>query len=435
MLEIGVIADDLTGGNATGALLAAKGLRVASCFNLDDLDQDFSESYDALVVSTDSRLIPKDEAKARVLGVTGKIMRFSPRFYSKRIDSTLRGNLGAEIEGALEALGPQALAVVAPSFPSSGRHAVGGVVIVRGAPLQQTEVSRDPTNPVTTSSYMEVLKQQTALPLGRVDIETVLAGAEAVRLAIDEHYRQGRRIVAADACSDADIACIAQALKGLDCPLVAVDPGPFTAALAEALGTVRKGDQPAVLLVLGSAVELARKQLDVLRATQPCALVKVDCRKLAAQDSRRDEEIADAARRLNLALRDHSILVLCTVAEASDVCSLDELAGLCGLEKHQVSERINSGLSEAAALVLTGNKDRIKGLYTSGGEVTLSVVKRLGAVGFAIRDVVLPLATYGRLIKGDCEGLAIVTKGGLVGDGQSLTQCVNYLRSKASTID
>jgi uncharacterized protein YgbK (DUF1537 family) len=432
MLEIGIIADDLTGGNATGALLAGKGLRVASCFDLDGLDTAFFAKYDALVVSTDSRLLPQAEAKARVFAVATKIKAFGPRLYAKRIDSTLRGNLGAEIEGALEALGPDALAVVVPSFPSSGRHAVGGLVIVGGIPLQQTEVSRDPANPVSTSCYMEVLGLQTAMPVGRVDLRTVLAGPEATSQAIKALYDQGCRIVAADACSNADITCIAKALGDMPCPLVAVDPGPFTAALAEALGAGRRKEEPAVLLVIGSAVDLARQQIEVLRGNQPSVLVKADCRRLAGADAAREAEIASAAARLIEAADITSVLIVCTVEEADDVCSLDELALENGIEKHEASQRINAGLSEIAARVLARKKGRIKGLYTSGGEVTLAVVQRLRAIGFAIRDVVLPLATYGRLIQGDCDDLAIVTKGGLVGDGQSLVHCVNYLRGKIS---
>jgi uncharacterized protein YgbK (DUF1537 family) len=100
---------------------------------------------------------------------------------------------------------------------------------------------------------------------------------------------------------------------------------------------------------------------------------------------------------------------------------------------HEVSARINSGLAEVSAALLGAPDSRIGGLYTSGGEVTLAVARRLGAVGFSVRDEVLPLAVYGRLVQGTCHDLPIVTKGGFVGDTRSLVDCVRYLKTKIST--
>lgn len=76
---------------------------------------------------------------------------------------------------------------------------------------------------------------------------------------------------------------------------------------------------------------------------------------------------------------------------------------------------------------------RLGGLYTSGGEVTVAVARRLRASGFSVRGEVLPLAVYGRLIGGEYPDFPMVTKGGFVGDSESIVQCVNYLFTKIST--
>lgn len=57
MPRIGVIADDLTGSNATGVLLAGQGLRVVTLTELAGSSVDL-DGFDAAVVNTDSRSIP-----------------------------------------------------------------------------------------------------------------------------------------------------------------------------------------------------------------------------------------------------------------------------------------------------------------------------------------------------------------------------------------
>lgn len=429
MIQVAIAADDLTGANAAGALLAAKGLRAATCLGLENWSEAFLASVDALSVSTDSRLIPADQAKQRVFDTVAAFARLKPRFVAKRIDTTLRGNLGAEIEGALAALGPEALAVVVPAFPATGRHAVGGYVLVDGVALEQTAVARDPATPVRHSRYVPVIAEQTALPIARVDLETVLSGPGATREAIRDQYDRGVRIVALDAVSDADVVCVAQALRGAPFPLLAVDPGPFTAALAEALGAGgRPARDPAVLCVIGSASELTCRQIEHLRSAHPSVLVRVDCRLLAGPDPERQAEIDRAVRLLSRAARDYSILGVCTVERPDHACALDQLADSLGVAVHEVSRRINAGLAAVAAQVLDRPEMRVGGLYTSGGEVTLAVTRRLKAAGFSVRRQVLPLAVFGRLLQGDHADLPIVTKGGLVGDNAALSVCVEFLK-------
>ena len=65
----------------------------------------------------------------------------------KKVDSTLRGPLAAEIEAALAASG-RTRAVVAPAFPATGRTTVGGVQHLDGVPVHATRFAHDPVSPV-----------------------------------------------------------------------------------------------------------------------------------------------------------------------------------------------------------------------------------------------------------------------------------------------
>jgi uncharacterized protein YgbK (DUF1537 family) len=137
LLEVLIIADDLTGAADCGAACAAHGL-------------------DAVVVLDDSGGIPHAEvvafdANTRAMtptlaaAETARIVREYPaRIVYKKIDSTLRGNVGVEVAAALEAyrsMGhPEAVAVVAPAFPAMGRTTKGGRMYAHGEAIENRDI-------------------------------------------------------------------------------------------------------------------------------------------------------------------------------------------------------------------------------------------------------------------------------------------------------
>ncbi len=440
-MDIAVIADDLTGANADGALLTAKGFPSATCLGLDVWDARDFAGYTAVSVSTDSRLLPPDDARKAVFTAGRLLAAEGPTLMAKRIDSTLRGNLGAEIEGALEALDAAgggdklpAVAVVVPSYPSSGRFAVGGYLIVHGVPLERSPIAKDAATPLEDSSVLRIIHRQTLLQTGHVPLETVLAGPEAIRERILELRREGCRIVACDAVTDEDIAAVAQALRQTDFPVLAVDPGPFTAELAAVRVTApREQFENRVFLAVGSATALTRTQMEALHLAHPCHIQLLNVREVLRGEASRAEEIARVFAELRAAPEEASVLGVCTALSEGDVFSFEGMARELGLPPADISAIVTGALSELAHKVLDCPDLRVGGLYTSGGEVTVAVIRGLGARGFSVRDQVIPLAVYGRLIQGACPDLPMVTKGGFVGDKGSLVQCVEYLFTKIST--
>ena len=93
------------------------------------------------MIPTESRAIDPREAYDRVKNALAVTRDDGVKLYAKRIDSTLRGNLGSETDAFLDLLGPDYIAVCVPCFPSSGRVLVGGYLLVNGVPLQKTEVA------------------------------------------------------------------------------------------------------------------------------------------------------------------------------------------------------------------------------------------------------------------------------------------------------
>ena len=442
MSKIIIVADDLTGANANGSLLAGKGFSAATCLDLKQWDAEYFSEFDAVTLNTDSRLLPQEQAKKKVYDGFSLLLKSTnmPQVLSKRIDSTLRGNMGAEIEAALKAVDDRklssepALAVVVPAFPASLRYAVGGYLVVNGMPLEQSPIAKDPIRPITTSRFVDIIAQQTALPIGYIPLDTVMQGADATRQAVEKLKKEGKRIITCDAVTDNDINVIAQALKDVTVPVVAIDPGPFTAAMADARipQKVRHELDDHALVVVGSITELIRRQMEALRLARKCAIIKADSR-LLVNPATKKQAVANVVSQVLAKIGTAEVYGVCTVERPEDVISLDDLAAEYSISNHEVSERINVGLAEIGEALLQHPELNIGGIYTSGGEVTVAMARQLGVSGFSVRDEVLPLAVYGRLIGGKYPNFPMITKGGFVGNEQAIVECINYLFTKIST--
>ena len=95
----------------------------------------------------------------------------------------------------------------------------------------------------------------------------------------------------------------------------------------------------------------------------------------------------------------------------------------------EVTGLINSGLAEITYRIFK-EEPSFRGLYTSGGDVTVSVCERFQTAGLSLADEVLPLAAYGQFLKGEFEGVHIITKGGSQGGSDAINRCITYLREK-----
>ena len=139
---IAVIADDLTGAADAGVQLVHAGYRTAVFFRATEV---LADDLDAVAFDTDSRAMPAGFAAKRVLEAARAASE--ARIVYKKLDSTLRGNVAAELAAALGGA-RRDRAVVAPAFPAAGRTTVGGTQLVHGVPVDETEMANDPDTPV-----------------------------------------------------------------------------------------------------------------------------------------------------------------------------------------------------------------------------------------------------------------------------------------------
>ncbi len=113
---------------------------------------------DVLVVNTESRFAEPQTAYEKVKYVLRFFSKLNIERIYKKIDSTLRGNIGAEIDALFDELNIEELPFCA-AFPRAGRTTVEGYHYVQGELVTRTEFARDPRNRVTEAHIPTLLKE------------------------------------------------------------------------------------------------------------------------------------------------------------------------------------------------------------------------------------------------------------------------------------
>jgi D-threonate/D-erythronate kinase len=382
---IAVIADDLTGAADAGVQLVRAGYRTAVVFHGEEAP---TADVDSMSFDTDSRTMPAGFAARRVVDVARAVR--GARVVYKKLDSTLRGNVAAELAAAFGASGREH-AIVAPAFAEAGRTTIRGTQLVHGVPVDETELREDPQTPVL-EAHVPTLLGDAFSSVGTLGVGD-LADPERVRLILEEN-----ECVVADAEHDSDLTALVRAVPnptrvlwagsaGLAHALGSVYPGPRAGDAGELRAPVRP-----VLVVVGSLNGVAREQV----------------RQLV-------EEFGDVS--VEVGRGD-------TVATARDALSQRTCAVIHTPErKDGTGEAVLGSLAEVVGRL---SEERLfGGMVLTGGATAVGVARRLGATGIELRGEVEAGVPVGALI--GPRPYPVVTKAGGFGGPDTLVGAVQEL--------
>lgn len=416
--ELGILADDLTGATDTGLQFAKSGRRTSVGLNWPAYP-----SCDVLVLDTDSRNQPAEVARRLVSGAARGLRRAGAQRFYKKIDSTGRGNLGAEIEASLEETGA-AMALISPAFPQLGRTVRDGRVLVRGVALDQSEFARDPLWPATTASLDAILRRQTTLQIGQLSLDDVRQGPTRVRASLRSLLADGRRLVIADAETGIDLRCLAEAVQTAGEQILPVG----SAGLAEWLvGTLPRPARPArvvhlsagpILVVAGTMNRIGVGQVARVLARGARIVVLDVAAALDDPEMAADEAAPDVAAHL----AEEPCVVLALRDPRASAPDLSAAARARDLELPEASARLMRSIARAteqgmdavapAALILTG------------GDTARVVCGELGTYALDVSREIAPGVPLCQLQGGRWDGLPVVTKAGGFGELETLARVV-----------
>jgi len=379
-VECILIADDLTGACDTGVQFVRRGL---SCrVEIKASDCSVSSKSDVLAFNTDSRSDGAEECRRKIEQVAIECRRLRPSLIFKKVDSTLRGNLGEEIASVLHAFKCEA-AIVAPALPEMGRRVRNGV-------LHWIDPSGSGQIDIPSLLAQQGICSERLARVSPAGFEPVNFAAE-----IDQHLIRGKQFVVVDCESQHDLDFMVRAGTALPRRVLWVGSAGLGASLADHMAKARSHQSvPAItdapmLFVIGSthpATSMQRKTL------------------LSATDAVELDPVAEAIGAARQALRGrHHLVVNVANGEHTELSLRQFFAGLEGL--------------------------RVAAMLLAGGDTGTLVCNAIGARSIDLRDEIVPGVPWGICSDGMFRGLPIVTKSGGFGDENALLRCAEFFVS------
>lgn len=426
-----LIADDLTGGADAGVQFAKRGLKTLLLpFHGEGFALCQADAAEVLVVNTITRSLTPTEAFAVLSDLMKQLSHTDFQIIYKKIDSTLRGNIGSEMDAILKQTNLP-LAFLAPSYPEQGRTLVGGIMLVNEKPLALTETGRDAASPVEESHVCKLLAAQTTMPIGTIDLTHVASGKAVLKRMVEEQRQAGRRIIIFDAVTRQDLATIAEVALSMEIVPLLVGSAGLAGEIARIRvpGTVTVnrnwGDSfRHIMIVGGSASTVTHEQLRRLEE-KGFPSFELTRKIVNGNGSMGTEDRLRLVRQLGSALSAGNVILRTfterwTDNEGGQLTIPRRIAGaMADVTCEALQEaRVNTG---DLALCLTG------------GDTALEVLNVLRADQMEIRGEIIEGIVIARLMGGLWNGLTIVTKAGAFGKEDALERVIETLVTSSST--
>lgn len=448
--QVCVLADDLTGAADTAQYFSDGALPVRIVLPGTNLDQ--SESREpVLVYDTESREETLAIAANRMKRAIQQMLTWNPsltRIY-KKVDSTLRGNIGAEIETTLLELGRE-LAILAPAFPAHGRTVVGGVLLVDGVPVDETAFAQDPRHPMATAAIAELVRQTTtSLDVHQMSLEALRKGPREVERLLSSMSIPA--VVIVDAKTTADLHILAAAVHNrtncLPCGSAGLAESlalywgssvaqPASASLSCDQNATPRSDQnadqnadqnpspsavlprcTAWMVLVGSAHPVSRAQLGVLNGNDFVTPVWVDPVSLAGPDRAKERRRVQS----ELALHRSPVVSMGFSTERPNLRSSNQdLAQDLG---EFAAGWVLSALAESTQTKTPRAKTTKLAIIATGGATAVALCRALGVDSLLVHGEVMSGVPWS-LMQVNHQEVVLITKAGGFGEANTLQNVI-----------
>jgi D-threonate/D-erythronate kinase len=321
----------------------------------------------------------------------------------RKVDSTLRGNVGADVLSTVSGIPGKRVVFCALAFPDAGRTTFRGKVFVNGMPLEESGVhSGWPAGKSISDLFTEIGLRTQVLSL-----DIVRAGPSTILRSLPEG--PGVNVVVCDAETNLDLLAIAEAGLQIRNESIFVGSSGLTHQIATLWGSgegeenqLILADKP-ILVVVGSRSPAARTQLELLSdlcgidiLRMPATALESECGPLI---------VAGLERAL---------------AQGRDVAITTELHGSPG-------HRRGGELVEALGRMLRPYLERFAALVLTGGETARSLLFQSEISRLRMIDEIAPGVTLSIAAGG--PSLPIVMKAGAFGTSTTLLNAIHFLRT------
>jgi 3-dehydrotetronate 4-kinase len=424
-LSLGCIADDYTGASDLANTLTRAGLRTVQTIGVPSDDLALPE-VDAVVVSLKSRSIAADLAVSRSRdaekwlrgrGTDHVLFKICSTF-----DSTDAGNIGPVMDALRSDIG-EAIVLVTPAFPETGRTVYQGNLFVGAVPLNESPLKDHPLNPMHDSNLVRVLARQSQTKIGLVNLATLTRGPDAVRARLADLAGQGIGAVIVDAVFDADLETIGTVALGHRLSVGASGIGLGLARALVASGRAAASNAsnaisdtpvggPAACLA-GSCSQATLQQ--VANAEQAMPVLHLDPEQIIAGKGEVQRALGWAGDRLK-----EGPVLIASSSTPEEVATLQSRHG-----RDAAGHAIEQAMAEIAdGLVAAG----VRRLVVAGGETSGAVVDRLGIPGFLVGAEISAGVPVLRAVGAKVGEMLLALKSGNFGGPEFFSDALKLMR-------
>jgi len=420
---IGVIADDFTGACDVSVQFRKYRLETVVLTDVKGL-RGLKHSFDVIVVDTETRNLASKDAYNKIQQTLKSFRKLGIKLFYKKVDSTMRGNLGAELGAVLDELEFDGV-LLAPSYPQQGRTVVNGQVFVKAVPLEETEFAFDMVNPVKESYVQKIIRLQSNRKIGLVDLFMVRKGLNESRGYLKKLLEDGYQIIVADAETQEDLDIIGDASVNLN--ILLCGSAGLARNTVSSLACKRQ-----MIVVTGSVNGVTLNQIEVAHDKLGMPVLEPNLTGILTDGEKLLASAVNLADKAVTILQDNRDVIIRLSGSKNVIQKTMEAGESLGLSRVQIAEKLLSILSQAVKEI-TDNY-RIAGFVFIGGDTSIRIMDAIGAEGIRIEAEILPGVPVGRILGGEHEGTLVATKAGGFGDSQTLVKVIEYMKNRKQTL-
>lgn len=400
MSKLLIIADDLTGAVDTGVQLAKRGVPTVVLPDVEDVPEAWQN--EVVVMNTESRHATQCAAEEAVTLAVQIGRAHDVEHFYKKTDSTLRGNIGGELQALLRGSGAERLMFV-PAFPRLGRTTEGGSQYVNGVELHKTEYAQDPLNPIQTSIVAELIRTQADADIHSVpgqDLASLSGGKD-------------KGIYIFDCGTDGELQEIGSAVSHLGWTSAMAGSAGFADCLADLLGLIRSTRQSPVTLPV--RILLVNGSLNPATAQQLLQFEKsghpVQC--IDSLDSQHVDEVVRA-----IETRSADCLVVSSTDTRSDRTNLPS-------QNPEAMLRFAENFGQMVAAIIERMDFQL--MIVFGGDTLSGIARSLGCKSIVPLTEILPGIALSKM-HGSNKEIFVISKAGGFGGEDTLLRLFQEIR-------
>lgn len=419
--KILIVADDFTGAADTGVQFSKRNMKTIVVTSPESLKKSLKEC-DVLVLDTESRFDDKETAYKKTFETGVRARSENIKYLYKKLDSTMRGNVGAEIAGLMDSMNISHTFVV-PALPLYDRTTLNGNVYVRGVLLAETDYANDPKNPVRESYIPAIISGQTDKKTGVISLNDLLAGREELSSKLNKAMKDGIQIIVIDAEDDEDLDLIASVVTGIKDRVMFAGCSGLAGKMA-ALIELRKENKSNVVIA-GSVNKITLQQTEIAARKLSIKTIDIEAEEILA--GKKDTEKKRILKLAEKSISGGNDLIIRSASTPESASRCMEKGRKLGLDDFMISDIVADFLGDLAGEIIRTKS--LNGIVLTGGDTAIKTLNSLNINGIIVKDEILHGIPFGCLHDDKYRDMIVVTKAGGFGGEDALVQILNFLRN------